>query len=165
MAFRFSWNIFLSWEKNVILLCRAALKILVSWLRIEPVTPVLGAWTLNHWTPQGSPSILHFFVLLWLQFCQEPRPGGDPFLCVHSWCCICQWDPFYSYAAHCHQGFHPFKKNILFRIYFRTFTQSHRFLYQLYLLSQLYQFACPPTICERASHSSQKHYISLFKLL
>lgn len=48
-------------KKNVIFLCRAALKILVSWLRIEPVSPVLGAWNLNHWTPQGRPSILHFF--------------------------------------------------------------------------------------------------------
>ena len=152
-------------KKNVISLCYAALTTLVSWLRIEPVALVMGAWSLSPWTSREVPQFTFFLCSCGYIFARNLELGGDPFLCVHSWCCRCQWDPFHSYAAHCHQGFHPLKKKILFHIYFRTCTQSHCFLYQLYLLSQLHQFACPPTICERASCCSQQYCTRLFRLL
>ena len=64
-------------KKNVISLRYAALTTLVSWLRIEPVALVMGAWSLSPWTSREVPQFT-FFVLLWLHFCQEPRTGWRP---------------------------------------------------------------------------------------
>ena len=151
-------------KKNVISLCYAALTTLVSWLRIEPVALVMGAWSLSPWTSREVPQFT-FFVLLWLHFCQEPRTGWRPL----SLCSLLVLSlPVGSIPQLCcslSSRLSSLKKKILFHIYFRTCTQSHCFLYQLYLLSQLHQFACPPTICERASCCSQQYCTRLFRLL
>ena len=39
------------------MLCREACKMLVHQPGIEPVTPALGAWSINHWTAREVPII------------------------------------------------------------------------------------------------------------